>query len=532
MLDRETGMNHVKTVRRFLFLFFLAAILAACSTTPPTSEMQAMKFAVYVLNTSENTASTLAATPWTLERLTGDDVKGAGRAVEGDALIGERVHTMNVTAAPGDMLTLNVTTDQGPVVVGPFELFGKDGQPLDGEVLNQNGLSVVADPASSSETSLEVSSVRVVAFGDIQLSGAAEVPPVATSASGQAAALLINKFAFVIGQFQGLQGEFLPPAHVHKGAAGQNGSVVFELDTSSDGRDGLFIGYSRLSRDDANLFKKGELYINVHSSFSKTGELRGQISGAAPETKKEIKLGVAQNETFGDHITDSAGNSLYLFTNDTKGANSSVCNGPCAQTWPALTFDAAKEILKVDEGRGMNPALLGSFKREDGSTQVTYNGWPLYRFSKDTGPGTTNGQGVGGVWFLVSPDGKGIREAAVTFEATLNGANEVPAVTGGGMGSVTATLSGTTLTLNGSYMHLSGPATMAHIHGPAAKTATGGVLFPITFTNEGDVGSGKLSATLTLTAEQVTQLKDGLLYVNVHTDANKTGEIRGQLEVK
>jgi predicted lipoprotein with Yx(FWY)xxD motif len=492
-----------------------------------------MTFAVYVLNTSESTDSALSATPWTLERLTGEDVKGAGRAVEGDAMISERVHTMNVTAAPGDMLTLNVTTDQGPVVVGPFELFGKDGQPLEGEVLSQNGLSVVADPASSSESSLEASSVRVVAFGNIQLSGSAEVPPVATSASGQAAALLINKFAFVIGQFQGLQGDFLPPAHVHRGAAGQNGPVVFELNTLADGRNGLFIGYSRLSRDDANLFKNGGLYINVHSSFSKTGEIRGQISGAAPETKKEIKLGVANSATYGDHITDSAGNSLYLFTNDTKGANSSVCNGACAQTWPALTFDAAKEIIKVDEGRGMNPALLGSFKREDGATQVTYNGWPLYRFSKDTGPGTTNGQGVGGIWFLVSPDGKGIREAAsATFEATLNGANEVPAVTGGGMGSVTATLSGLTLTLSGSYMYLSGPATMAHIHGPAAITATGGVLFPITYSNEGEAGSGKLSATLTLTAEQVTQLKDGLYYVNVHTAANTKGEIRGQLEVK
>jgi predicted lipoprotein with Yx(FWY)xxD motif len=527
-------MNHVKIVRRFLFLFVLASILAACSTTPPTSETQAMKFAVYVLNTSENTDSSLAATPWTLERLTGEDVKGAGRAIEGDAMIGERVHTMNVTAAPGDRLTLDVTTDQGPVVVGPFELFGKDGQPLDGEVLSQNGLSVVADPASSSETSLEASSVRVVAFGNIQLSGAAEVPPVATSASGQAAALLINKFAFVIGQFQGLQGDFLPPAHVHRGAVGQNGPVVFELATFADGKgSGLFTGFSRLNREDANLFKNGGLYINVHSSFSKTGEIRGQLSGANPETKKDINLGITNSATFGDHVTDNAGNSLYLFTNDTKGANSSVCNGPCAQTWPALTFDAAKEILKVDQARGMNPALLGSFKREDGSTQITYNGWPLYRFSKDTGPGTTNGQGVGGVWFLVSPDGKGIRDAAaVTFEATLNGANEVPTITTGGMGSVTATLSGTTLTLNGSYMHLSGPATIAHIHGPAAKTATGGVLFPITFTNEGDVGSGKLSATLTLTPEQVTQLKDGLFYVNVHTATNKTGEIRGQLEIK
>jgi predicted lipoprotein with Yx(FWY)xxD motif len=521
-------MNYLK---RFLPLLILA-VLAACSSTPPASDTEAVKFAVFVLNTSENTASTLAATPWTLETLAGEDVKGAGRSVVGDALISERVHTMNVTAKPGDLLTLNVTTNEGQVAVGPFELFSKDGQPLDGEVLNQNGLSVVADPTSSEETSLEASSVRVTAFGSIQLSGAAEVPPVATDASGQAAALLINKVAFVIGRFQELQGDLLP-SHVHRGAVGQNGPIVFDLklvDTSSS--DGFFVGYSRLSQEDAELFKKGELYLNIHSSFSRTGEIRGQIAGAAP-AKKDIKLGVANSETFGDYVTDSAGNSLYLFTKDTRGANSSACNGPCAQNFPPLTFDAAKEILKVDESRGMNPSLLGSFKREDGTTQATYNGWPLYRFSKDTAPGNTNGQGVGGVWFLVSPDGKGIREALpVTFTATLNGANEVPAITTDGTGSVTATLSGTTLTLNGNYTYLSGPATLAHIHGPAAKTEAAGVLFNLTFTNEGNPGSGKLSATLTLTPEQVAQLKDGLYYVNVHTAANKAGEIRGQLEVK
>ena len=49
--------------------------------------------------------------------------------------------------------------------------------------------------------------------------------------------------------------------------------------------------------------------------------------------------------------------------------------------------------------------LLGTLTRDDGTVQVTYNGWPLYHFSGDTAPGDTNGQGLEGVWFLVSPTG-------------------------------------------------------------------------------------------------------------------------------
>jgi hypothetical protein len=57
---------------------------------------------------------------------------------------------------------------------------------------------------------------------------------------------------------------------------------------------------------------------------------------------------------------------------------------------------------------GANAALLGTSKRVDGRTQVTYNGHPLYRFIKDVSPGQTNGQGVtafGGSWFAVTPAG-------------------------------------------------------------------------------------------------------------------------------
>ncbi len=64
-------------------------------------------------------------------------------------------------------------------------------------------------------------------------------------------------------------------------------------------------------------------------------------------------------------------------------------------------------------GEGVDETLLGTITRDDGTTQVTYNGWPLYHFSGDTASGDTNGQGLeefGGLWFLVSPAGEAIEQ--------------------------------------------------------------------------------------------------------------------------
>lgn len=110
-------------------------------------------------------------------------------------------------------------------------------------------------------------------------------------------------------------------------------------------------------------------------------------------------VAVAENDEFGSIVVDSEGMSLYVFTQDSE--NESNCTDGCLDVWPPLTVDG-----EVTGGDGIDASLLGTITREDdGSTQVTLDGQPLYYYAPDTQPGDTMGQGVGGNWFLVGPDG-------------------------------------------------------------------------------------------------------------------------------
>jgi len=124
-----------------------------------------------------------------------------------------------------------------------------------------------------------------------------------------------------------------------------------------------------------------------------------------PTEEMEESMGatvaLAENEEHGSFLVDSEGMSLYLFTNDTE--NTSNCYDDCATNWPPLLTEGDPAA-----GEGVDESLLGTTERDDGSLQVTYNGWPLYYFAADNAAGDTAGQGVGDVWYLLTPEGEGI----------------------------------------------------------------------------------------------------------------------------
>jgi predicted lipoprotein with Yx(FWY)xxD motif len=102
--------------------------------------------------------------------------------------------------------------------------------------------------------------------------------------------------------------------------------------------------------------------------------------------------------SLGDAVVDSEGMTLYAFTQDADGTP--TCTGDCASTWPALLVEGEPAI-----GDPLDPATFSTVDGAEGGTQLVAGEWPLYRFSGDSAPGDVNGQGSGGVWFAVAPDG-------------------------------------------------------------------------------------------------------------------------------
>ncbi|WP_282795379.1 hypothetical protein [Streptomyces sp. CC224B] len=101
-------------------------------------------------------------------------------------------------------------------------------------------------------------------------------------------------------------------------------------------------------------------------------------------------------------VVNGAGFTLYRFDKDTASPSKSTCAGACATTWPPVLVNPGGKVF-VD---GVRPSDVGVVARADGTRQVTIGGWPVYRFGKDLKPGDTNGQGVGGTWFGVTPNGQ------------------------------------------------------------------------------------------------------------------------------
>ncbi|MET0866007.1 MAG: hypothetical protein ABWZ98_16875 [Nakamurella sp.] len=109
-------------------------------------------------------------------------------------------------------------------------------------------------------------------------------------------------------------------------------------------------------------------------------------------------VAVAQAGTLGQVLVGANGNTLYAFTKDVDGV--STCFDACAAAWPAVTVTAG-----FTPPAGIDPGLVTTIDRPDGSKQLKVGKWPLYFYAGDGAPGETNGQGVGGVWFAEAADG-------------------------------------------------------------------------------------------------------------------------------
>jgi predicted lipoprotein with Yx(FWY)xxD motif len=123
------------------------------------------------------------------------------------------------------------------------------------------------------------------------------------------------------------------------------------------------------------------------------------IASSATSKPAKVKTGTS---ALGRIIVDGRSHTLYLFKKDTHGR--SACSGACAQNWPPLLSRG-----KPKAGGAAKASLLGTTRRSDGTTQVTYRKHPLYTFVGDGGKrGSTKGEGItafGARWYVVTAKG-------------------------------------------------------------------------------------------------------------------------------
>jgi predicted lipoprotein with Yx(FWY)xxD motif len=143
------------------------------------------------------------------------------------------------------------------------------------------------------------------------------------------------------------------------------------------------------------------------SSHSTTGGVAGaKKSSASPSTM----FSTAKVSGVGTVLVDGQGRTVYILT--TGGHTNVPCtdSSGCTKVWPDLPLPSGTSAAKP--GMGSKASLLGTKKLSDGKTYPTYNGWLIYEYTGDSGPGQANGEGIksfGGTWYVLSPTGQPIK---------------------------------------------------------------------------------------------------------------------------
>jgi predicted lipoprotein with Yx(FWY)xxD motif len=120
----------------------------------------------------------------------------------------------------------------------------------------------------------------------------------------------------------------------------------------------------------------------------------------------------------GTVLVNAQGQTLYLLTSEKSGKITCTASNGCTRVWPETTL--ASGTTAPTAGSGVQSSLLGMVKDASGNLEVTYNHWPLYTFSGDSGPGVAKGQGItnfGGTWYVLNASGKPVTRSQASSSA-------------------------------------------------------------------------------------------------------------------
>ncbi len=386
---------------------------------------------------------------------------------------------------------------------------------------------------------------RAAAFYGANLFGSYENPVVMTQASGAIAIELRDTQIVVTGSFNRLEGDFAADvsggAHIHLGYAGQNGAIQIPLKATAnaDLRGGIFEAANNtitLTASQLAALNSRRLYANVHSAKARSGEIRGQIvsgntravfrahlsgSNESPAINT-LATGMVIVEVVdtGNVIVSGSYNGLEsdLAANVRGGAH--IHRGLAGENGGILT---EVTLTPTDLRSGALNGSLNALKIASVEVQRLFNRGCYFNVHSAT---FTGGEIRGQL----------LPEKPVNFSAYLSSIFEVPEAVSRGLGAVKAELLGTELVISGTFRGLSSAVATdvaggSHVHLGYAG-ATGGIQFGLKPTIDANGLGGRYEAkdnTFTLTADQVTQLKNRQLYVNIHTATQRSGELRSQL---
>lgn len=433
-----------------------------------------------------------------------------------------------------------------------------------------DGNTLTVSPVSAGSTTVRVSAadasgasvtttfiVTVVAEGDVftaMLSGANEVPANGSQGTGTVTATIDGNTLTVTGSFSGLESDFatMIGAHIHLGFAGQNGPVIFPLNPTltGDQRGGTFeaanntftLGQGDVSAEmQIEAFRNRRYYVNIHSVDIPSGELRGQLipnDGAGKQAQADALLravfsGRAEvppnsSQAVGGAVVELRGNTLIL-SGAFSGLESDFATNIGAHLHRAGLGENGDVIFPltvdvVEDNSGTFAPGVNTFALSNDQVQAVLEGeFYVNIHSVDFPAGEIRGQ-------VLPVDSR-------TVEATLAGRNEVPPVMSGATGAVLGVVDDDNmLTISGMFSGLESDFATnigAHLH-LAPVSQNGDVVFPLSVELMDDNRSGSFEAgdnVFELSNEQVEALLHGGFYVNVHTQENPSGELRGQVLV-
>jgi predicted lipoprotein with Yx(FWY)xxD motif len=136
-------------------------------------------------------------------------------------------------------------------------------------------------------------------------------------------------------------------------------------------------------------------------------------SSPGSAAKPSTSFSTANVSGVGTVVVDGSGRTVYILTSGGQTNVPCTAASGCTGLWPTLPLPSGVTAAKA--GTGVKASLLGTKKLSDGKTYPTYNGWLVYEYSGDSGPGQAKGQGIksfGGTWYALDASGNPVTSSS------------------------------------------------------------------------------------------------------------------------